>query len=401
MSGNETIERIAARGDGVTGSGRHIAYAAPGDVIAPDGTITPGPHHVPPPCRHFRRCGGCQLQHCDEAALAQFVTDRPVHAAASQGLKSRHVMPAHISPPGSRRRATLHAERRGKRVDIGFREGRSRRLIDIAECPVLDSGLFALLAPLRKLLAGWNERLAVDIELVRLDQGIAVDLRNLPLEGLAAIEAVGDFARAHSLARLSIDQGYGPETQWEPEPATITLAGVPVACPPGAFLQATGDGEAALRAAAADWLGDCGKVADLFAGLGTFAFELAGRGVAISAFEAAREAHLACRAAAQARRLPVSAYHRDLFRAPLQPDELDGFDAVLLDPPRAGAREQVAAIAQSAVRRIVYISCNPQSWARDAAMLTDAGYRLSELRPVGQFRWSTHIELASLFERVD
>jgi 23S rRNA (uracil1939-C5)-methyltransferase len=169
-----------------------------------------------------------------------------------------------------------------------------------------------------------------------------------------------------------------------------------VAFPSGGFLQATADGEAALVDAAREWTAGCEAVADLFAGLGTFAFALEGR---VAAFEAARDAHLACRAAAGRSGRPVEAHHRDLFRNPVQPDELARFNAVLLDPPRAGARDQVAAIAASTVDRVVYVSCNPASWAKDARTLADAGFRLAELRPVGQFRWSTHVELASLFVR--
>jgi 23S rRNA (uracil1939-C5)-methyltransferase len=186
---------------------------------------------------------------------------------------------------------------------------------------------------------------------------------------------------------------------WEPEPVTVRLGDVSVPFPIGAFLQATSDGEAALTAAACEWLGDCATVADLFSGLGTFAFALAGPGTKVLAVEAARDAHLACKSAAERAQLPVHALHRDLFRNPLQADELNRFAAVLLDPPRAGAREQVDRIAESTVPRVVYISCNPSSWARDAATLVGAGYRLAQVRPVGQFRWSTHVELASLFVR--
>ena len=188
---------------------------------------------------------------------------------------------------------------------------------------------------------------------------------------------------------------------WEPEPVTVALAGVSVSFPSGGFLQATLDGEQALVSAARAWLAGSAAIADLFAGLGTFAFALAGprigEGAKVLAVEAARDTHLACKAAAARAQLPIHALHRDLFRNPLQPEELDRFDAVLLDPPRAGAREQMEQLARSKVPRIVYISCNPSSWARDAATLVEAGYRLAELRPVGQFRWSTHVELASLF----
>jgi 23S rRNA (uracil1939-C5)-methyltransferase len=196
-----------------------------------------------------------------------------------------------------------------------------------------------------------------------------------------------------------MDGGYGFETVWEPVPVTVTLGGVKVPFPPGAFLQATADSQATLVEAAKGWLEGAATVADLFSGLGTFAFALAGPQTKVLAAEAARDIHFACKAGADRAQLPIFSVHRDLFRNPLQPDELNRFEAVLLDPPRAGAREQVEAIASSTVGRVVYISCNPSSWSRDAARLVEAGFRLVELRPVGQFRWSTHVELASYFVR--
>lgn len=400
---SEEILRVAAKGDGITASGRHVTFAAPGDMVSADGAITPGPHHAQPPCRHFGMCGACQLQHLDEAALAQFVSDRVLHAASSQGLAPETVAPPHLSPPRSRRRATLHAATMVGGVGIGFREAASHRIVDMRECHVLDPALFAVIAPLRQMLARRGGRIAADITMTLADQGIDLGLKGIEVEGLRQIEALIDFARDNGLARLTVDQGYGPETQWEPEPVTVTLGGTPVALPPGAFLQATRDGEEALAGAARDWLGGSATVADLFSGLGTFAFALAGPGTRVLAVEADRTAHSACKAAAGQHSgkggAAVLALHRDLFRNPLLVDELDRFAAVLLDPPRAGAREQVERIAASRVPRIAYISCNPSSWARDAAMLIAGGYRLAELRPVGQFRWSTHVELASLFLR--
>jgi 23S rRNA (uracil1939-C5)-methyltransferase len=396
VSESEEIVRIAAKGDGVTASGRHAAMAAPGDVLVADGSLIAGPHRAIPPCRHFGRCGGCQLQHLDDETLAAFVRDRVLNAASGQDLAAAMVAPVHLSPPCSRRRATLHASGGHGKPLVGFREAKSHRLVDLAECHVLQPELFALVGPLRRLLAVQPGRWAVDIDLTLADQGVDCSLRNFAMEGLAATEAALDFARDNRLARLSVDIGYGAEAIWEPEPVTITLGGIPVGLPPGAFLQATRDGEDALLAAAQAWLSDCTNVADLFAGLGTFAFGISGR---VSAYEAARDAHLACRAAAARAGRAVEAHHRDLFRNPLTAAELDSFDAVILDPPRAGAREQVAQLAASRVSRAVYISCNPASWAKDARVLVDAGYRLQELRPVGQFRWSTHVELASLFVR--
>ncbi len=401
---SEPIIRLAAKGDGVAASGRHVAGAVPGDAVDAEGLITPGPHHIAPACRHFATCGGCQLQHADDTALAEFVRDRVVNAAKGQGLEPAELLPVHLSPPQTRRRAGLHALRTAKGAVLGYREGGSHRVVDLAECPVLHPALAALIAPLRGFVAAHGPKGMVGIDLTLADQGVEASLTHFPLEGLGPTEAALDFARTHALARLTIDQGYGPETLWEPEPVTVTLAGAAVSLPPGAFLQATQDAQTRMAEDAAAWLAGARVVADLFAGLGTFAFGLrlgqhGPEGRKVLAVEAERAAHLACKAAGAQAGGSVLALHRDLFRSPLDPTELNRFDAVLIDPPRAGARAQVAEIAASTLAQVVYVSCNPSSWARDAAVLAAAGFRLTKLRPVGQFRWSTHVELISLFER--
>jgi 23S rRNA (uracil1939-C5)-methyltransferase len=394
----EEIVRVAAKGDGVTASGRHAALAAPGDRLLADGTVEPGPHHAQPPCRHFGRCGGCQVQHLDEEMLAGFVRDRVLYAAEGQGLVPECVAPVHLSPSNTRRRTTLRAINGGGRPAIGFNEAGSHKVVDMRECQVLAPELFALVEPLREMLAPRRDRYALEIALALTDQGVDCAIKGLELKGLEQTEMLLDFCREQRLARLTLDQGFGADTFWEPELLTVTLSGVKVDYPAGAFLQATVDGEAALASAVREWLGASQRVADLFAGLGTFAFALAGPARVLAA-EAARDAHLACRAASGLAGLPVEAVHRDLFRNPLRAEELRGFDGVVLDPPRAGARDQVVQLAASEVPRIAYVSCNPSSWARDGRVLADAGYQLAELRPVGQFRWSTHVELASLFVR--
>lgn len=390
----DTIVRVAARGDGVTADGRHAAFAAPGDLLLPDGTVTPGPHHVVPPCRHFPTCGGCQLQHLDDDSWAQFLTDRVAGALEAQGL-SAELRPPALSPPKSRRRATLHADRHDGRVRIGFSEAKSHALVDLAECHVLRPELFALVAPLRRLLGGlaWKGRATVDLTLV--DQGVDVLLTGVSADDLRSAEALTAFAQSNGLARLSLDPGFGAETRWEPQGATIALGGVPVGYPPAAFLQATEEGEAALIAAAREATTGAATVADLFAGLGTFALALPGK---VYAAEGARDAILSLKAAAARAGRPVFTEHRDLFRRPLTKPELDRFGAIVLDPPRAGAREQVANLA-TATPPICYISCNFSTFARDAKTLIEGGYRLEWVQPVGQFRWSTHVELASRFSR--
>ena len=395
----DRILRIAAKGDGITASGTYVAGAAPDDVVLADGSIRRGPHYAEPVCRHFGACGGCTLQHVADGALTDFVRDRVVHAATGQGLAPETVAPTHLSPAGARRRASLRAMRVGGAVALGYAEAGSHKLVDLQECPVLAPELAAILAPLRKVLARRDGKLAVEIDLTLAEQGVDVSIKGLTVEGLKQTEAMLDFARDNALARLSLDQGYGPESLWEPDGVSVNLSGVSVPLPPGAFLQATADGEAALVGAAVEWLKGVSPVADLFSGLGTFAFALAKAGAKVLAAEADQAAFLACKSAAGRSGLIVHPLHRDLFRNPLLPDELNRFGAVVLDPPRAGAREQVGRIAASTVKRVVYISCNPSSWARDAMQLIEGGYRLVELRPVGQFRWTTHVELASLFVR--
>ncbi len=398
-SETDSIIRIAARGDGVTADGRHFPLTAPGDWVRPDGSVAFGVHHAQPPCIHFPACGGCQLQHLDEESYADFVTARVTGALAGQGVTPGAVLPPHISPPMTRRRASLRAARAGKRVTIGFAEEGSHRLIDLQMCAVLDPRLFALVAPLRALLAAiLPDKRAAHVKMSLVDQGVDLLLEGVRVEGLAADEALGDFARAQALARLTIDEGDGPQTRWEPEAATVSFGGAAVGFPPFAFLQATPDGEAALVAAVRAAMPETGPVADLFCGLGTFALAL-GDARPVYAAEAARDVILRLKMAAGLAQRRLAADHRDLFRRPLTPAELDRFAAVILDPPRAGAREQVLQLATSNVPLIAYVSCNPASFARDAAHLTAAGYRLESVKPVGQFRWSTHVELVGIFRK--
>ena len=395
----DIIIRIAAKGDGITADGRHAALTAPGDRLLTDGTTIAGPHRVEPPCVHFPTCGGCELQHVDEASLADFVTGRAVGALAGQGIVAQTVLPPHLSPPMTRRRASLRAVRAGKTVTIGFAESGSHKLIDLSMCAVLDPRLFALLAPLHELLRLiLPDKRAAHVRMSLIDQGVDLLLEGVKVEGLAADEGLGDFARTQGLARLTIDEGDGPQTRWEPEAATVTFGGVPVAFPPFSFLQATPDGEAALVGAVREAMPDTGAVADLFCGLGTFALAL-GAARPVYAAEGARDVVLALKLAGQRAQRRMVADHRDLFRRPLTPEELNRFAAVVIDPPRAGAREQVMQLAASSVPVIAYVSCNPASFARDAVHLVGGGYRLDQVRPVGQFRWSTHVEMVGIFRR--
>lgn len=402
MTDADLIVRIAARGDGVTADGRHVPMSAPGDRLLSDGGLAFGPDHVDPPCRHFPECGGCQLQHLSDSAYADYVRDRVAGALAGQGISAREIAPVHLSPPRTRRRASLRVVRLGKSVQIGFFTQGSHRIVDLHECHVLDPRLFALVAPLRTLFAAMLGReKAGSVDLALTDQGVDAVLTGIVPEGLEQTEAVLAFASDHNLARLMLDGEDGPITLWEPDPVTVSFGALPVSFPPRAFLQATMDGEAALIEEVRVGLGAAKMVADLFGGLGTFALTVAddvpGRKVYVA--EAARTHVLALQGGGN--RLPGRIFpeHRDLFRRPLVPKELNRFDAVVLDPPRAGAEDQMRELATSIVPRIVYVSCNPPSFARDAKILVEAGYVIERVKPVGQFRWSTHVELVATFSR--
>ena len=388
---NEPIVRIAARGDGVTPSGRHVPFGVPGDALLDDGALAYGPHHQEPPCRHFPECGGCQLQHADDEAYRGYLASRVETALAQHGLTSA-IRPPYLSPPNSRRRATLKALRVGSGVLVGFNAQSSHRIVDMRECHILRPELFALVQPLRELLVGMlmPKRIA-DIQMTLIDGGADVAIKGVPAGRLAEVEQLTAFAMNNDLARLSVDRGLGPDTLYEPNPASVTLSGSRVAFPAGSFLQATEDGEAELVACVQEAIAGAPKTADLFAGLGTFALATG----ASYAAEASRDAAASLKRAAPA----MNVEHRDLYRRPLDARELEPFDAIILDPPRAGSAEQIAALAGSTVRRIAYVSCNPATFGRDAKMLADGGHVLEWVQPVGQFRWSTHVELAACFSR--
>jgi len=282
-------------------------------------------------------------------------------------------------------------------VVIGFNESGSNRIVDMTECHVLHPDLFKLLSPIRALMRGLlPPRRVATVQMTVVDQGIDLMLGGIEVAGLDAVEQLTRFCEDNRLARLSVDEGYGAETRFEPRPVTVTLGGVAVPFPPGSFLQATADGEAALVEEVRQACRNAGRVADLFAGLGTFALSLDSQ---VTAVEAARDAALALRSAAARAGRPLSVQHRDLYRRPLDWSELTSFDCVILDPPRAGAAEQVKELAQSRVPRLAYVSCNPATFARDASTLASGGYRLERIRAIGQFRWSTHVELVAAFTR--
>lgn len=391
------IVRLAARGDGVSANGDYVPGAVPGDTLV-GGDIEPGPHRAAPPCRHFRTCGGCQLQHVDDEVLADFAQGRIEAALRSAGVKAKRFAPTHLSPPAARRRASLRAQTHRGKLSLGFNEESSRTVVDIAECPVLTATLFALAQALREPLgAAMPSDWICGLTLTQTGAGADVLISNLTRDG--ALPAFSEEWMAdNGVARISVEGGGRAEPLLQRAVPQVSFGGVPVELPPGAFLQATEDGETALVRAVMDYTQGSRRVADLFCGLGTFALPLAERSNVFAA-DAAHAPVLALKAAAGRSGRSLETAHRDLFRRPLSVKELAAFDAVVLDPPRAGAKAQCELLTRAKIPRIAYVSCNPSTFARDAATLHEGGFRLVEVRPVGQFRWSTHVELAASFER--
>ena len=351
----------------------------------------------PLPCPHFPQCGGCQLQQLDDAEYADWIAERVSGALAGQGL-SAPLREPYLSPPFARRRAALKAVRTAAGVQIGFTQARTHHVVDMHTCLVLTPRLFSMVAPLRSLLGTMPKwRGLAAIHLTEAEQGVDLLLRGIDADQYEVQSALVEFAAAHRLARLAVDTRSGPEDLWVPDPATVRLGAVSVPLPHAAFLQATADGEAELVTRVGEALGISTRVADLFAGLGTFALQLGSR--VKLAVESDPAATAALDAAARRLSQPFAVERRDLYRRPLTSRELVKFDAVVLDPPRAGAQVQVEELAISPVSRVAYVSCDPVSFARDAARLVAGGFSLDWVQPVGQFRWSRHIELAGSFTR--
>ncbi|MCW8087637.1 class I SAM-dependent RNA methyltransferase [Sabulicella glaciei] len=402
------IEAMGAGGDGIAPGPLFIPWTLPGErVRATPGAkgrarleevLAPSPERVAPPCVHFGPCGGCALQHWSLDAYAEWKRSRLVEALSRAGFPDAPVAPAFVTPRNSRRRVDWGLERQADgSVAIGFHERHGTALVPMQECHILRPELVALLGPLAAALRGLEGLRRLGTAVVNwLDTG--ADLR-LDTDGPLT---EGDRRR---LAAFAAEQGI-PRIAWRNEVAAqrgavaVTLAGVSVAPPSGAFLQATPEGEAtiiaAVLAALPSKMPPRARLADLYAGIGTLSFPLGSRGV-VDAFESDTPAVEALKRAAGGGR--VRAQRRDLVRQPLLPLELKPYAAVVLDPPFNGAVDQVAQIARSAVRRVIYVSCNPAALSRDGAALRAAGFEVESAVPVDQFLWSPHLESVVAFTR--
>lgn len=404
-----TIERLGQRGEGVaqTPQGRlYVPYALAGEEVrvTREGergllldVLRPSPDRIEAICPYFTRCGGCAVQTLAPAAYAAWKRGLLVAALSLAGVEA-DVAPLLDAHGQGRRRATFHARvPDGGRTEVGFMQARAHKIIEIDACPVLDPRLGQAIATARaiaKALAGLAKPL--DIIVSATDAGLDIDLRGPGKLGEAERQSLVEAALAHDVARLS---NHGIIVLERRRPV-LRMGDALLELPPGAFLQATEAGEQALAARVLAALQGDKRVADLFAGVGTFALRIAAH-ADVEAFDSERAAlealSKASRGAAVSR--PVEIQTRDLFHRPLLPAELADFDAVVLDPPRAGAEAQMHALAASSVPKIVSIACDAQSFARDAAILMAAGYRPDIIEPIDQFRFSAHMEIFSLFRR--
>ena len=408
------IERLGGRGEGVSSLGGrrlYVPYALPGESVTVDdaggeratlvGVASPSPDRIPAICPYFTTCGGCAVQSWAHAPYAAWKRGLVVEALSRAGLAA-DVAPLVDAHGAGRRRATFHAGTAADgRTRTGFNEARSHAIVAIEACPILDPGLAGALPAARALVAALDDtggglRKPLDILATTTLEGLDIDLRGHgPLaEGERA--RVVAVAMAHDLARLS---NHGTIVLERRKPA-VRFGAARLDLPPGAFLQATAKGEDELAARVLEATAGAKRVADLFCGVGTFALRLAARSE-VAAFDNEPRGLAAIDRAAREtpglRAMSISA--RDLHGRPLTTDELKPFDAVVLDPPRAGAEAQMRAIAASAVTRVASVSCDAASFSRDAAILVAAGFAAEWIVPVDQFRYAAHVEIVACFRR--
>jgi 23S rRNA (uracil1939-C5)-methyltransferase len=412
MTEQLTISALGHRGDGIaeTPAGSvYVPYTLPGETVTVEAVAghpdrrqllhidRASAERVTPPCKHFGTCGGCALQHWSLAEYRLWKRALVVEMLEHHGLVCP-VAPLVDAHGKGRRRAVLHA-RRGTHdvLEVGFAAPRAHHIVAIDACTVLAPELGGALK------AAWAiaEALKVtqkplDIHITAADNGLDVDVRGSGALKPNEITALARIADAHGLVRLT---RHGELVTQRAQPL-LTVGRAQVPLPPGSFLQATAEGEATLAKLVTEHVGKAKRVADLFAGIGTFALRLAEKARVTAADSEASAINALQRAAANTSGLKqIEAMARDLFRRPLVASELKVFDAVVFDPPRQGAEAQARELAKSGVKTVVAVSCDPATFARDARILVDAGYRLESVTPVDQFRWSHHVEVVGVLER--
>lgn len=414
-----TIDALGAQGDGVAryqGAQVFVAYALPGERVRVSLTakgnaaftgrlkdvVTAAPNRVVAPCPVFTQCGGCQMQHLALPDYSAWKKAQVAATLATRGIALPDDATLVTTEPGSRRRAIFAAAKDNDAVTLGFHEAMSRNIVSLEDCLVLTPPLRAAIPHLRALAgAVLHNKQVADIQVTETLTGLDVlvladvNLAEARRQPLIAVARAADFAR------VAWQHGRA-----QPEP--IVMARVPqirfaetlVDLPIGAFLQPSAPGEAALVAAVVEGVGKSKRVADLYAGSGTFSFPLAKK-ARVLAVDSAKPAIAALTAGVNRAQLSgrIETLARDLDQSPLPPNDLKPFDAVVFDPPRAGAEMQARMLVKSRVPLVVAVSCNPASFVRDARLLLDGGYQLQKLTILDQFVWSHHVELVAVFRR--
>ncbi|MDO9608730.1 MAG: class I SAM-dependent RNA methyltransferase [Brevundimonas sp.] len=410
-----TISRVGGQGDGVAETPDGPIFAGltlPGETVrgeVVDGRleqveiVTPSPDRIAPVSPQYGDCGGCSLQHWADKPYLDWKQDQVRLALAREGIETE-IEPTVATPPGTRRRVALHARRtEDGRVMLGFKARRSWRLVEVRECPVADPRIMRAIPALTEIAAAFLEhpKSAPSLHVTWTLTGLDVDVTGVERRsggGLSADAQRRAIAAAHraDLARLSL----AGDTLVMARQPTVAFGPATVALPAGGFLQAVPQAEAAMVERALAAVKGAKKIADLFCGAGTFTFPLATVApvIAADASKAGIEALKAGVGSAKGMKA-ITAEARDLFRRPLTPYDLKGVDAIVFDPPRAGAADQTAQIATTKAGVVVGVSCNPQTFARDARVLINAGFRLERVTPVDQFLWSSHVELVGVFKR--
>jgi 23S rRNA (uracil1939-C5)-methyltransferase len=402
---------MGGEGDGVAAGPAFVPFTLPGErVLAIGGgerrelveVLDASAERIAPVCSHFGTCGGCALQHWAPEPYLAWKVERLAGTLARQGIETQ-ILPPVATEPGTRRRVALHA-RRGTReaARLGYKARKSWDLVDIGHCPIADPAIQAAIPALKRLAAPLFEhpKSAPTLHVTLTATGLDIDISGVERRsgGLSADARVqlAERAAAADFARVTIDG----EAAYLARSPQVRLGPAVVALPPGAFLQATGGAEAAMAGFVAQAAAGASRIADLYCGVGTFTFRLAEIAPVHAADFAPEAIHALTAALAGAPGLHgVTAEARDLVRRPMLAEELKKTDLAVFDPPRAGAAEQSAELARSGVARVIGVSCNPATFARDAKTLIDAGFRLERVLPVDQFLWSSHVELVGVFQR--
>jgi 23S rRNA (uracil1939-C5)-methyltransferase len=405
MNERVRIDRVGHQGDGIAAGADKlfVPYTLPGETveIAREDErarllkiLTPSRERIEPVCPHFGICGGCALQHWQSESYRAWKRALVENALKREGVETE-IAPLVDAHGDGRRRAVLHARRgEGKDIKVGFAGRRSHAIVSIDKCPVLAPALtrvFEIGPGIAEILAPKEKPL--DLHFTATESGLDLDIRGSGAIDEKLTAALARLAADEKLARIT---RHGEAVLQLAEP-TLLIGHAQVVLPPGSFLQATQAGENALASLVVEAAGKAKKIADLFCGVGTFALRLAEKAKILAADSDARALAALARAAKAPGLKPVETLTRDLFRRPLVAAELKGCDTVVLDPPRQGAEAQAKELARAPIKQVIYVSCSPATFVRDAKILLSGGYRLVRVTPVVQFRYSAHVELVGVF----